>query len=233
NRDIWDSSDVLWGVRFSPTGSMLASGGEDGTLRRWARAKGTAIGDPLIRHSGHVPRMAFSPDGRGLVAGSGAGEIYGWEVPSGRPLFEPGRGAHTSDIWGFAFSPKGDRFATYSSDGTSVVLAFPSGNIVGRAFDKAGDIAGVAFTPDGAELIGGGADGALRLWDIDKQALIATTPSGHSQPIADVAESADGKLVATLGKDQQARLWRGAAPQPVERGPRVGRGQAGEGGGNG
>ena len=216
NRDIWDSSDVLWGVRFSPTGSMLASGGEDGTIRLWDPAKGTPIGDPLIRHSGHVPRMAFSPDGRGLVAGSGAGEIYGWEVPSGRPLFDPVRGAHTSDIWGFAFSPKGDRFATYSSDGTSVVLAFPSGNIIGRAFDKAGDIAGVAFTPDGADLIGGGADGALRLWDIDKQRLIATTASGHSQPIADVAESADGKLVATLGKDQQARLWRFATAYPIE-----------------
>jgi WD40 repeat protein len=216
SRDIWDSSDVLWGVRFSPSGLTLASGGEDGTIRLWDVAKGVAIGEPLIRRSGHVPRMAFSPDGRGLVAGSGSGEIYGWELPSGKPLFEPVRSAHTSDIWGFAFSPKGDRFATYSSDGTSVLLEYPSGRIIGRAFGDVSDIAGVAFTPDGTGLIGGGADGALRLWDIDKQTLIATTPSGHSQPIIDVAESADGKLVATLGNDQQVRLWRFASKYPLE-----------------
>ncbi len=30
--------------------------------------------------------------------------------------------------------------------------------------------------PDGAGLVGGGADGALRLWDVDKQEAIATTP---------------------------------------------------------
>jgi WD40 repeat protein len=147
--------------------------------------------------------MAFSPDGRGLVAGSGSGEIYGWELPSGKPLFEPVRSAHTSDIWGFAFSPKGDRFATYSSDGTSVLLEYPSGRIIGRAFGDVSDIAGVAFTPDGTGLIAAAPMAPSGSGDIDKQTLIATTPSGHSQPIIDVAESADGKLVATLGNDQQ------------------------------
>jgi WD40 repeat protein len=215
-RELWDSSDVLWGVRFSPDGATLATAGEDGTLRLWDVAKGVAIGGPLIHRTGDLLRVAFSPDGHGLVAGNGEGEIYGWELPSGKPLFEPVRGAHTSDIWGFAFSPKGDRFATYSSDGTSVVLAYPSGRIIGQAFGDAGDIAGVAFMPDGAGLIGGGADGALRLWDIDKQEAIATTPSGHSQPIIDVGASLDGKLVASLGKDQQIRLWRFGSKYPLE-----------------
>jgi WD40 repeat protein len=71
NRELWDSSDVLWGVRFSPDGSTLASAGEDGTVRLWDVAKEAAIGGPLIHRTGDLLRLAFSPDGRGLVAGNG------------------------------------------------------------------------------------------------------------------------------------------------------------------
>ena len=46
-----------------------------------------------------------------------------------------------------AFSPKGNRFATYGSDGTSAVLEYPSGFFIGRAFGEVGDVAGVASRP--------------------------------------------------------------------------------------
>ena len=207
---------MLWGVRFSPDGSAVASAGDDGTVRLWDVEKGAAIDGPLIQHTGVVLRVAFSPDGHGLVAAIGEGEIHGWDLPSRKPLFEPLRSAHTSHVWGFAFSPKGNRFATYSSDGTSAVLEYPE-----RALHRAGvrerrRHCGVAFTPDGAGLIGGGADGALRLWDVDKQKLIATTPSGHTQPIINIASSLNGKLVASLGKDQQIRLWRFGSKYPLK-----------------
>ena len=93
-------------------------------------------------------------------------------MPSGTPVFEPVRNAHSSDVWKLAFSPEGDRFATASSDGTSVVLEWPTGRIVGRAFGDTDGIAAVLFTPDGKTLLGGGADGAVRLWDLDHQKLV-------------------------------------------------------------
>jgi WD40 repeat protein len=217
-RKAWQAtvmSDVVWGVRFDPSGAVLASASEDGTIRLWDAARGVMLGKPLVDLEGDVLAVAFTPDGHGLVAGNGKGEIYGWTVPSGTPVFEPVRNAHSSDVWKLAFSPKGDRFATASSDGTSVVLEWPTGRIVGHAFGDADGIAAVIFSPDGKTLLGGGADGAVRLWDLDHQKLVMTTPSGHTQPIADAGASRDGKLVATLGKDQLIRLWSVGMSRPL------------------
>src|SRR6185295_2281 len=68
---------------------------------------------------------------------------------------------------------------------------------------------------DGSVLFGGAEDGTLRLWDINRQMLIATTPRGHSEAIIDAGSSSDGKLLATLGKDQLLRLWSFASSYPL------------------
>src|SRR3546814_346047 len=88
-----------------------------------------------------------------------------------------------------------------------MVIEYPSGRIVGPAFVGAGGINDVAFTPNGRLLVGGGSDGAVHLWDLERGRLVASTASGHSQPITNVELSHDGRLLATLGRDQLIRLW--------------------------
>ena len=214
-RTIGTVHDVIWKVCINQDGSIVASAGEDGTVRLWDVATGTQLAQPLTGQRGEFLGVAFSPDGRALVAGTGAGEVYGWLVPSGDKRFQPIRGAHTSDVWDLSFDPRGDRFATTSSDGTSVVFDFPSGRMVGRAFEGAGRVAGVRFTRDGSVLFGGGADGALRLWDVERRKLLLSTPSGHDGAIVNTATSRDGSLVATLGDNQLIRFWRFGAKYPV------------------
>jgi WD40 repeat protein len=65
----------------------------------------------------------------------------------------------------------------------------------------------VVFSPDGRLLIGGDLSGAVHLWDVNRQILLATTPAGHGQPIVDAELSKDGRLLATLGQDLVIRLW--------------------------
>jgi len=134
---------------------------------------------PLTRDAISIPIIASGgfADGRGLVASIHDGTIYGWAIPSREPVFEPISGVHTSHLLQLAFSPKGDRFATASTDGTSRMLEYPSGRLIGPAFGKDHQIGAVVFTPDGRVLIGGNAEGAVSLWDVNRQQPIKTTPS--------------------------------------------------------
>src|SRR5207237_195082 len=197
-RKAWQATvmnDVVWGVRFDPSGTMVASASEDGTIRLWDAARGVMLGKPLADLEGDVLAVAFTPDGHGLVAGNGKGEIYGWTVPAGTPVFDPVRNAHSSDVWKLAFSPKGDRFATASSDGTSVVLEWPTGRIVGRAFSR-----------DGRRMAAGDDTGVVEVWRLGTSEE-PTALLGHKHQVWALAFSPDGSLMASGDRGGQVNLW--------------------------
>ncbi|CAB1085039.1 High-affnity carbon uptake protein Hat/HatR [Olavius algarvensis Delta 1 endosymbiont] len=204
---IGEAKDVVMAVCFGPDGKTVAAGNGDGSVQLWDAVREAPMGGPLIKLALGFNAIEFSPDGRGLVASIHDGTIYGWSLPSRAPLFEPISGVHTSHLLELAISPGGDRIATASTDGTSMVLEYPGGGIVGPAFGADYQIGAVAFTPDGRILIGGNDSGGLSLWDVARQKQLGTTPSGHSQGIVDAELSEDGRLLATLGRDQVIRFW--------------------------
>jgi len=207
--------DVVWGVRFDPTGSTIATAAEDGTVRLWDAAADSPARAPLIDRTGDFLSVAFSIDGRGLLAGNGEGEIHGWRLPDGAPLFAPIRGVHTSDIWDLAVDPTNHTFASSSSDGKSILFSYPAGKVIGLAVALDDKIGGVAFSPDGKVLFGGGADGRVRLWDVTQGVLKANTPIGHNGAITDLELSGARNLLVTLGADQLIRFWRLESKVPL------------------
>ena len=200
--------DVVWGVRFDPAGRKIATASEDGTVRLWDPTADAPKRPPLIDRMGDFLTVALSHDGSGLIAGNGEGEIHGWSLPDGAPLFEPIRGVHTSDVWELTVDPTNHVFATSSSDGKSILFTYPAGKVIGPAVVPGDKIGGVAFSPDGTILFGGGADGGIRLWDVAKGMLRSKTPSGHDGSIVDLELNSAHNLLVTLGTDQLIRFWR-------------------------
>ena len=113
-RGEWDEVEA---VAFAPDGSAVAGlgtgfdGAPFGAVTLWALEEGR--GRPLVRASGKLDAIAFSPDGLTLATASGdSRSVTLWDVATGRE--RASLADHQGPIWSVAFSPDGRRLAVAS-----------------------------------------------------------------------------------------------------------------------
>ncbi|MDA1191177.1 MAG: WD40 repeat domain-containing protein [Candidatus Poribacteria bacterium] len=73
--------EYVHALAFHPNGALLASGGEDRTIRLWHIPTQTLVAT-VTGHDSPVRYLAFSPDGSRLLSGGSDGRVIEWRVES-------------------------------------------------------------------------------------------------------------------------------------------------------
>jgi WD40 repeat protein/tetratricopeptide (TPR) repeat protein len=198
-------------VAISPNGTLLASAGNDRTVRLWDLAKGQPHGPPLEGHQDAAFAIALSPDGKQLASAGWDGAIKFWDLRMGNCLRT--LSAHQGRADAVCFSPDGRVLASAGHDGV-VRLWDLAGRTELIPFYKLrqiltghqGQVWGVAFSPDGKTLATAGTDKTVRLWDAEGGWELGVL-RGHTALVRCVAFSPDGRTLASSGHDKTVRLW--------------------------
>ena len=189
----------VYSVAFSPYGTLLASGSDDGTVVLWDVATSTNTAT-LEDNIYGVEAMAFSHDGTTLATAS----LYWvklWDVATSTNIAT----LEGNFFESVAFSPDGKTLASASWDGIKLWDIATRKSTLILEETPYGGVESVAFSPDGKTLATASDDGTIKLWDVATGNVFIL--KGHTDDVYSVAFSSDGTMLVSGSKDETVKLW--------------------------
>jgi WD40 repeat protein len=192
---------------LSPNGQLLASAGDDMTVKLWTATNGAAQPNPtLAGFTGAVKHVEFSPDSSRVVAsGAVANEVHVFHVAT-RTL-EQTFTQHTGAVTGLACAGQGLP-VVISAAADQSVRQWPllqRRRLAGHTMP----LTSIAALPGPLpQVVTGSLDGTVRHWNLRTGAAIRSM--NHGAPVTDVAVRPDGVRFASAAENNTARLWNAA-----------------------
>ena len=202
------SGNQLFAVAFDSLDKTLAAGGAEGEVLMW-HVTGTTLLHKFALNK-QITSVAFSPDGRLLVAGTtaapqGRNPIAIWRLSDRKEITS--LDGHDYGVVRVVFDSKGQTLVSSGSDGRAVMWRLRNGESVnnfGLSTSK-GPVHGVAFSPDDQWIALSADNDILLIKNKTRQQL---TLKGHTKAIVQLRFSQDGKTLLSASEDNTIRVWR-------------------------
>lgn len=193
---------------FSTNGNVLASSGQDRTVRLWRLPSGEPIGLP-IPFARQSIWITLSQDGR-LLATDGQGFDAGtnsiieiWDVETGARVEPPIEMA--GSLGTVCFLPPDDHRLLIITDKDNGVFDRESHARLFPPIKIERGFRNFAISPDGQRIAWGGAEGLMGVWSLESGELVFP-PWLQKRDLADIGFSPDGTQLLTAGDDGTALL---------------------------
>lgn len=202
------SAQVVLVRRWIEEGAKFDGADAGAPLASMVKDEEHAAPPEVYRQAVAVTAIAFSPDGNRLAV-SGYHEVTLWDPSDGKLVGRIQKLAERTT--GLAYSPDGRWLAiaggTPGTSGEVRLCDAGSTGGVGKVLERIGDLMlAVRFSPDGSRIAAGGADNAIRIYDVKsgKRELLIEQ---HADWVTDVAFSPDGSQLASASRDKSARIF--------------------------
>lgn len=169
---------------------------------------------PFIEPSSQINSFVLDEDGQTLVGGDEKGNIYLWEVATGKQKKTiAGQGKAILEI---AISNDQQILASSSEDGTIKVWDLKTGKERITLPNQRGLIA-LALSSDGNTLVTGGEDATVKLWNLSTGNLIETLPV--EKEVVSLAINQDASIIVSGHSGGDISFWQKQGSNPYE--PRI------------
>ncbi len=203
-------------LAYSPDGEMLVTGGDDRSVRLWNAVSAqplAALEGELDGHTQPVCSVAFTCDGTGVVSGAADETVRVWDVKTRRET--TCHTGHAGPVRAVVVSPDGRWLLSAGADGTvrrrpAPRTYYPPARArPGRGRRSLVKIAvavllGVALLALAGRLLHNPSRRPLNGPPPGNAVRVLT---GHTDGVAAVAVSPDGRLALSGGFDKRVRLW--------------------------
>jgi len=193
----------------------LITASRDGTVRVWSIDSGERVhtlrvgekacsSDAPGSEDEWITSVAALHDGEQILASTGNGAIFCWDLTSGSLVQHFGLGQGRVDTLGVLHG--GSHLLCGMADGALAVWDLGAERRVLRIAAHTTALSSCAVTPDGRRVLSASHDRTLRLWELgDAESLVSQ--DGHAGPITACAVTPDGNRAVSSSEDRSLRVW--------------------------
>jgi WD40 repeat protein len=201
--DPWEGHDApVRCLDWSPDALEIASGSEDGTIRRWNPDTGQQIAPPIEASHGWIEAVKYSPQGDKFISG-GDGPICVWSRDG--KLLKEIKG-HDKAVTSLCWSKDGAHIFSGSAGHTIRKWRAIDGKELVVLRGHTNNVTSFRLTPNERYIVSASIDCSVRIWDLKTNQAVGD-PLLHDDEVRAVAMSPDGKCIASAGLDKNMCIW--------------------------
>ncbi|KAL8711417.1 MAG: hypothetical protein Q9220_004075 [cf. Caloplaca sp. 1 TL-2023] len=197
--------DTLNDLAYSREGNRIITAADDGKIKVWDIQSGFCV-VTFTEHSSGVTSCQFAHKGSVLFTASLDGSVRAWDLiryRNFRTFSAPSRFSFSS----LAVDPSGEVVCAGSLESFDVhVWSVQTGQLLDQLSGHEGPVSSLAFAPSGGNLISGGWDHTVRIWNVFDRKQSSEALRIQADVVC-VAIRPDSKQVAVSTLDGQLTFW--------------------------